>query len=160
MWIALTVMGERVRFGRKRRESRSVHDVEAGQAVHLSHGSSFPPLRVEAHRQSSGIKQDSLLPPRTAPYLLSRDFEVVSGEGDGGREMRNLHRATFTRSVKIPQEIVALRIEEEGADLGGGCRVRVGNEVCARHEMLAGDQPRTKTGRREDSSYRPRRRSP
>ena len=48
-------------------------------------------------------------------YHLGDDFEVIDREADRRIEMRDLHGFACTQSVKIPNEIVRLRVEEEGA---------------------------------------------
>jgi hypothetical protein len=63
----------------------------------------------------------------------------MDGQGDVRFKMRDLHGVACTRSVKIPSEIVRLRIKEKGAGFARGRRVRVSNEVRARHELLARD---------------------
>jgi hypothetical protein len=70
-------------------------------------------------------------------------------EADGCIEMRNVHGIAFSRSINVPGEIVGLCVEKKGARIGRGGRIGVGNETCASHKLLAGDQVRAETGRGE-----------
>jgi hypothetical protein len=87
---------------------------------------------------SSGGLSVELGAPRRGG-LLSDNLEVMDSQGDVRFKMRDLHSVASAGSVKIPSKIVRLRIKEEGAGFARGRRVRVSNEVGARHKLLARD---------------------